>query len=372
MYHVLVFGMTSNPGGMESFLMNYCSHMDKERFHFDYLCNTYETIAYENELIAMGAEVYHIPARSERFFRYRKELKAFFEKNGKRYNAIWVNACSLANIDYLILAKKYGIPKRIIHSHSSQSMGKSMRELLHKYYRTRIGKYATDFWACSSGAAAYFFPPCRIQNVKIVPNAIDARSFQYDGAKRQYYRKMLHWEDKFIVGNVGRLHFEKNQLFLLEIFCSIKAIQDHACLLLIGQGEDELKLKRRVRELGLEAAVCFAGVQQDIQGWLSAMDFFLFPSRFEGFGIALLEAQANGLPVLASDRVIPGEVKINENVKFCDLRCSANEWAEQVLRMTGQGGRLESKNVLEHFARSKYEIRHAARRLEMFFEGTIV
>ena len=81
--------------------------------------------------------------------KYRKELRDFMKCHAREYQAVWVNVCSLANIDYLKMAQKYGIEKRIIHSHNSQNMDNCLRKVLHIFNRRRIEKYATDFWACS-------------------------------------------------------------------------------------------------------------------------------------------------------------------------------------------------------------------------------
>lgn len=122
MYKVLVFGITENPGGVESFLVNYYRKIDRTKIQFDFLCNTHNEVAYENELKSLGGQVVHIAMRSKEPMKYRKELKEFMEKHASDYQAVWVNVCSLANIDYLKIAKKYGIKKRIIHSHNSQNI----------------------------------------------------------------------------------------------------------------------------------------------------------------------------------------------------------------------------------------------------------
>ena len=119
MYNVLVFGMTENPGGVESFLMNYYRRIDLERFHFDFLCNSYDPVAFEDEIHRMGGRTIHFTSRRRNPLRFKRELESFFVKHAGEYQAIWVNVNSLANIDYLKLAVKYGIPKRIIHSHNA-------------------------------------------------------------------------------------------------------------------------------------------------------------------------------------------------------------------------------------------------------------
>ena len=78
---VLVFGMTENPGGVESFLMNYYRCINKKKIQFDFLCNSYQPIAFEKEINQLGGKTYHISARSKNYFKYQKEMKSFFQQH---------------------------------------------------------------------------------------------------------------------------------------------------------------------------------------------------------------------------------------------------------------------------------------------------
>ena len=135
-------------------------------------------------------------------------------------------------------------------------------------------------------------------------------------------------------------------------------------LVLIGQGEDEDKLKEKCRLLGIQKNVIFTGVQDNINQWLSAFDLFLFPSLFEGLSIAALEAQASGIPVLASIKVIPEEVKLNDNFVFYDLNNSALEWADELLKIKKTMPRKSKDDILQNFIKNGYEIGTEAQKLE--------
>ena len=366
MYKVLVFGMTENPGGVESFLLNYYRRIDRTKIQFDFLCNSYDLVAHESELISLGGHTFHFPARSKSPREYRNKLEDFFREHAKEYQAIWENVSSLANIDYLKMAKKYGIPKRIIHSHNSQNMDNKLRGILHKWNKKQIKKYATDFWACSEDAAKWFYTEDILPNAVIIHNAIDVECMAYDEQKREEYRHQLKCEDKFVVGNVGRLHFQKNQSFLLDIFYEILKKDAKAELVLVGQGEDEKMLKDKAKELKISDHVHFVGIQYDIPGWLSMFDLFLFPSAFEGLGIAGLEAESNGIPVLASASVIPEEVKMNRNFIFYSLDKPAEKWAQQALDMRTMP-RLGMDEVKENFVKNGYDISTEVKKMEKLF-----
>ena len=449
MKRILIFGMTENPGGVESFLMNYLRRLDRERFRFDFLCNTKEKIAWEEEFPSLGADVIRITARSEDFIRYKKELENFFQKHSKEYDIIWVNVSSLANIDYLKAAKKYGIPGRIIHSHNSRNMDSALRGLLHRANRRIIGAYATDFWACSEEAADWFYEGELRKRAVIVHNAIEPGRYAFSPEERDRVRRIVRAavdgaqgecmerraggdspdgtlsgaqgddlqtraggvvpyetfsdaqdedleqraeEDRvvlqlcerkrcsdglFVIGHVGRMHFQKNQKFLLEVFCEVIRRKPEARLVLIGGGEDEAEVRGIISEKKLESSVYLAGVRSDVEAWLSAFDLFIFPSLFEGMSVAALEVQANGLPVLASDAALPEEARLNRNVQVLPLSDGADRWADAVCDLIERCGsdpasaRVPFEGVRGAFAGRGFEIGREVKRLEGMLSGLI-
>ena len=364
MYKVLVFGITENPGGVESFLVNYYRKIDRTKIQFDFLCNTHNEVAYENELKSLGGQVVHIAMRSKEPMKYRKELKEFMGKHASDYQAVWVNVCSLANIDYLKIAKKYGIKKRIIHSHNSQNMDNRIRMFLHMINRQRISDYATDFWACSEDAAKWFYKEDLQSKAVIIKNAIELDRVGFSEEKREVIRNKYGISDKLVLGNVGRLHFQKNQLFALDIMKCFSQKNPNCVLMLVGQGEDEKKLHQRAEELNIKEKIIFAGVQSDIGAYLSAFDIFLFPSVFEGLSIAGLEAQVNGLPVLASYGVIPKEVKLTENFHFKKLEDGAKSWAEEIEKLSLELKRTDKNEIEKQFTEAGFNIDTEVKRLE--------
>lgn len=364
MKRVLVFGMTENPGGVESFLINYYRNIDRAIIQFDFLCNSHNPVAYEDELLSLGGRTFHFTARSQNRSKYKKELKEIFNRHSVEWDAIWVNVSSLANIDYLIIAKEYGIKKRIIHSHNSQNMDSRLRGILHSWNKKQVTKYATDFWACSEEAAKWFYNQDLLDKVIIIHNAIDVKRVSFNSAKRNMIRDSLNINPKeFVIGNVGRLHFQKNQTFALDIFFNYLHINPNSKLVFVGQGEDRQMLEEKCRDLQIQDKVIFAGVQSNVDAWLSAFDLFLFPSVFEGLSIAALEAQANGIPFLAAKGVVPEEVRMNDNFSFYSLDMPPEKWAEKIEEMQDLS-RIEPEKVYDNFVQKGYEISHEVGRLE--------
>lgn len=363
MKRILVFGMTENPGGVESFLITYYRNIDREKIQFDFLCNSHNPVAYEEELISLGGRTYHITARSKNPGLYKKELNHLFKEHSSEWSAIWVNVSSLANIDYLKIAKEYGIQKRIIHSHNSRNMDNKLRGVLHEWNKRSLQKWATDFWACSEDAAKWFYKDELLSKTVIIHNAIDMGRISYNADKRRAIRNKLRiGENTYVIGNVGRLHFQKNQAFAIDVFREYLKMNPDSRLILIGQGEDGDRLRERASDLGEK--VLFTGVQSDIQGWLSAFDLFLFPSLFEGLSISAMEAQGNGIPVLASEGVIPHEVKIAPNFIFFSLDQTAEKWAKMISQIKTGYKRCGEAEIQKAFIKKGFDISTEAQRLE--------
>lgn len=360
MYNILIFGMTETHGGVETFIMNYFRKNNSKKLHFDFLVNTYNDIAFQKEIIKSGSKIFRICPRRKNPLKFRRELNDFFKKNASNYSCIWVNANDLVNIDYLKLAKKYGINKRIIHAHNAGLMDKGLlgkiKIRLHKYHKKQISLFATDYWACSSLASNFFFPRKLTKKVKIITDAINVTNMTFDIEKRDYIRSKYKLESNFVIGNVGRLHFQKNQSFSLSVINNLKDKIPNVKLILVGTGPEEKNLERNIKDQHLEKYVMLAGKQEDIQAWNSSFDVFLFPSLFEGLGIAVLEAQANGLPVYASNN-IPQEAKINSNVYFLPLEKGPKEWAN-IISCNYPYKRLNTELVKSNFNKTNFNLKN--------------
>ena len=344
---ILVFGMTENPGGIESVIMNYYRNINRNLIQFDFLCNC-TTIAYQQAIRFLGGKIFSVTARKKDPLKFRRQIKEFMKNHAKEYAAIWVNVCSLVNIDYLIYAKKYEIPRIIIHCHNSDNDGNQIKKLLHLYNKIRIEKYATDFWSCSDTASPWFFRQKIIHSdkYKVIPNAIDVDQYKRNDEIRAVMRKKYKLEDKIVVGHVGRFHFQKNHSFLIDVFEHLAKQNEKYRLILIGQGMLENDIKKLVEQKGLEQKVIFCGVQSDTSKFYQMMDCFVLPSLFEGLGIVALEAQACSLPCVLSDQV-PRMVKVNDNVSFLSLKSDLSEWVDVIEYYTSSNNLLYENHMNE-------------------------
>ncbi len=362
--HVLVFGMTDKRGGVESFIMNATGAIDTKKVKFDYIVNT-DTVAYEEELKNRGASIIHFPMRAKHPLKFRQQAASFFRENADKYDAIWVNVCSLSNVDYLVFAKKYGIKTRVIHCHNSQSTDSRLRDMLHEINKRRIQSYATDYWTCADSASDWFYGANirSSSHYKVVPNVIDPKKYSYDFKKRNKFRQLLGYADEdILIGNVGRLHPQKNQRFLIDSFEVLRRNNQNVKLAIAGQGDLRESLENYIRLKNLDGSVKLLGEITDTNDFYQAMDVFAFPSLYEGFSIALLEAQANGVPAVISEGN-PSEAVINDNVRRMALD-SPEAWAAALECQIGRRIDASSNKI----PGSKFDITVQGNDLESFFK----
>jgi len=367
---VLVVGMTATVGGIENFLMTYCSRIDPSRVQFDFLTR-FEDAAYP-EMRAKIGKTYVIPRRSEDPVRFYEEIRRFFLEHGREYDVLWDNECMFNDMTPLMLAAAVGIPVRIAHSHNPQNMDTSLRgrcqELLHRTQRRMISRWANVLWACSAHSAQWACPrmdlPCTV-----IPNAIDAERFRHDRRVRQEVRDQYDLDGCLVVGHVARLQYQKNQGFLLQAFARLRQREPRARLIIAGDGPDLLELEARAVELDIAHDVLFLGVRDDVPRLMQAFDLFVMPSRFEGLGMAALEAQASGLPCILSDAV-PREAAQTADVTFLPAE-DPDLWAEKMLDVLEmQAHRIRPDNV-QLITDAGYGISTAADRLAARFEQLV-
>ncbi len=331
-------------GGIESFLCNVFTRMELRDLTVDIVASSLGESIFTRSLEKHGVHFFELSGSQrnvpENHRRFRELLKE------RKYDVVQVNAFHGLTLAYLRLAAEAGVPVRIAHGHNTAlrwSLTRPLKMALHAWAKGRFTGYATELWACSKGAAAFLFSKKELRKwgFTFIPNGIDVERFRFDQAAREQTRRELGIENCFVAGNVGRLCYQKNQSFLLEVLAELVKVYPASRLLLVGEGEDRDKLIKRARELGLTDKTLFLGNRRDVERLYWAMDVFAFPSRFEGFGIAAIEAQAAGLPVFCSEAV-PEEARVTALVKALPLDPKA--WAE-ALRTIPERRRVEKELV---------------------------
>ena len=249
---------------------------------------------------------------------------------GHVFDVVHIHTQNSSGFLYAAIAKKRGVPCRIIHSHNSSlgigsGVAKRMAQVL---FRVVFEGSETTRLACSTEAGEHLFSN---NGFRIVPNGIELDRFLYNDSERHCIREHLGISDgEMLVSCVGSMIQAKNHIRALSVFAELLHYRPDAKLLILGDGELRSFIEEESTRLGIADRVCLPGYVEDAWRWYSAMDAVLFPSLHEGFPLSLVEAQCNGLPVVCSDTVTR-EVGILESCRFLSLEDSDTLWAKVLL-----------------------------------------
>ncbi|MFS0822738.1 glycosyltransferase family 1 protein [Bacillus sp. 1P02SD] len=320
-----------NRGGLETMLMNYYRHINRDKIQFDFLVHREEEGHYDKEILALGGRIYRMPQiRPGNYRKYFKLLDEFFLLHNE-YKIVHSHINENSSF-VLKAAKKAGVPGRIAHSHLSD-LGIDLKLPFRLYARFNMKDNPSDYFACSKNAGNWLFGKKIPKKITILNNAVNANEFKFDINVRKKVRKELNLEDQIIIGHIGRFNKQKNHTFIIDIFQEIIKRKPNSILLLAGDGNLRTLMEKKVQKLGLSNSVRFLGVRNDISKLMQAFDVFLFPSLFEGLPVVLIEAQAAGLRCFASDSITK-ESDITGRVEFISLEESSGKWAGKIIKAT--------------------------------------
>lgn len=344
-------------GGLESMLMNYYRHIDREEVQFDFLVHRQERAAFDDEIESLGGRIYRLPRLVPWSKNYLAALNRFFDEHSE-HKIVHVHQDCLSSV-ILKVAAQHNVPVRVAHSHSA-NQDKNLKYPIKLWYKRGIPKYATNLFACGKGAGDWMFGGAPYQ---IINNAIDVVACAYNPTKCQEMRRQLGLENEFTIGHVGRFNQPKNHPFLLDIFAALLRREPKAVLLLVGGGEDMTKIQAKAQALGVAEHVRFLGIRSDVADLMQAMDVFVFPSLYEGLPVTMVEAQAAGLPCIISDKVPPECILTEGLVDVLPLSAEPEIWAAKI---------LEKKNLPRTDRRSKiaahgFDITTEAVKLQEFY-----
>lgn len=297
---VLVWGFSNNRAGTEHVIHTIASKLPE--VPFDFLCYS-APVAYSDLFDPdSNNRFFTIPVKIKHPVSYFRQLTSFMRDHAGEYKALWMNINDASNVDILKMAKRYGIPRRIVHMHNNCIPDVAVTQVFHRINRQKCSDLATDRWACSDSAGVFLFHG---NSFRVLPNTVDVAALAYSEDDRLTIRRK--WgisQDAHLIGTVGRLVDQKRPGFLIEILSLLVDSGNDCNLMFVGEGPLKSDLEKKAQEAGVLDRVRFVGTQESVAPYLSAFDVFAFPSVFEGLGIALIEAQFNGLPCVVSDGIV--------------------------------------------------------------------
>ncbi|MDO4479202.1 MAG: glycosyltransferase [Lachnospiraceae bacterium] len=333
MIRVLQIGLGPNPGGIESCIVNYHRHLDRQAVQFDYADIYGRGLAFADDIAAMGGKIHTLPDYKKDPRGMARGLAGVLERED--YDIIHINMLSAANMIPVNTAVKVGKGTVIVHSHNTAVPSGVLRRVLNTLNMKKLRSLPVKKWACGREAGLWMWGES-FDPENVLPNALDMAAFAPDAEVRQAKRRELGiGDDEYVIGTVGRLSEQKNSLFLPDIAAAVKKAGVKARWLIIGGGELETALKEKIKSLGLEETVLPVGVQNPVSPWYKAMDAFVLPSLFEGLPIVALEAQAAGLSTLISENVTR-EAALTDGVRYLPIDRGPDPWAEALAQLAAE------------------------------------
>lgn len=353
-----------NRGGAETFVMNVFRNINRDCFTFDFLCENPNIGKFDEEIKNLGGTIYHLSPQKKRPINNIKNIKNFLKKNGP-FDVIHIPNSFYSGI-YCIAAKKAGIKKIIVHSHSAGDLKKStlFRKIYIKIMRYLINKYADVKISCGLDAAVFLFG--NTNNVIIMNNGIDLKSFNKKIDINEY-KKEFKIKNEKVIANIARFSPEKNQMFFIELAKYIKREKLNYKILLIGDGELKPYIQEEISKNDLNSIVICTGLRTDVNHLLEIVDVVVMPSIYEGFPVSVVESLASGTPCVLSDNVDKKTALIPDIVRFVGLDESCKVWMTTINELLKK--KIEKKEIVDVLIKEGFDINTSTKLLEKIYSN---
>lgn len=357
-------------GGIETFITNACKGLDRDFYNISIVVVNKLTDRLDSFFEQLGIKV-HVLVKDELpnpIERFKKGLPAFSHYlDSNKCDIIHFNLSDSIDLSYVLLAKYKNMPIRICHSHNS-NVNMKWKRIAHRLCKPLFGNAPNYFLACSDVAAEWLFPKKIFANKKyeIIRNGIDISSFSFNTEIRKSIREKENWDNRFIIGNVGRFNIQKNHQFIVDIFYAFLKQHEEGLLVLVGEGELEKEIRDKVESLGISDKVIFWGKSNNVPLLLQGFDVMLMPSLYEGLPYVLIEAQACSLPCVISD-TISSEAVLSSRVRAKSLKDSVDSWVDDIYKL-GEKERKDSSAVVRS---AGFDIGSMVKQLDRFYRNSM-
>lgn len=339
---LLVSTNNLSDNGVSTFIINNAKLLAKKQdIHVDVLAPNKVAEGIKSDLRKNKVNVFEIHDRNSNPKQYFKDLVSLLRR--KKYDVVHVNGSS--NIMSIELAAAFfaGVKVRVAHSHNTVTE----HERLHKLLSVPFNMFVNCRVACNEAAGKWLFNK---KNFTVIDNGIFLDRYCFNPVVREQMRKQLGIsKNDILLGHVGGFNEQKNQAFLLDV---MKNLNSKYKLVLVGQGGLFNQVKKQTEEMNLKDRVIFTGSVHNVPDYLSAMDMFVLPSRFEGQPFVVVEASANGLPIILSDK-ISRESDLTGKLEFISLDPKA--WVEVIQKTELPSRDNESDDNIKRLSAKGYD-----------------
>ena len=356
-------------GGAETVVKEYAIHLDKSRFDLTVLCVSRCDTPYDAILRDSGIDVEYIsemiePWNVTGFFPLIKRKVQIYSKVRETLKRLKPDVIHY-HLDlscYLLFAS---VPKatRIFYTQHYPVENIKASSKMDFFFLERMSRRKNfQVIVLSEEMKKDFSKTFGMTRIPIVlRNGIDISRFQSVRKKPSNKLQFGIPSDAIVVGHIGRFSPEKNQLFLLDVVFRMRKRNQRVCLLMIGEGDQEEAIRKKICTLGLVDNVTILSKRKDIPFLLSLMDIFIFPSAYEGLGIVVIESQVSGVPCLVSD-VLPSEVSISNKLFRLSLSDGPDTWADRAFEI------LYSEEPFKYREIERWDISSVVCDLEKIYE----
>ncbi|MCR4412031.1 MAG: glycosyltransferase family 1 protein [Thermoguttaceae bacterium] len=351
-----------NAGGVETWLLRVLRRADRGQLEMDFLVHDERPGLYDDEIRRLGSAVLRCPY-PRRPWRFARSFRRALREHGP-YDVIHSHVHHYSGY-VLKLARSEGVARRIAHSHNDRAAAESGVSLGRRAYlaisRHWLRRHATARLACSRSAGVSLFgrPWLTDSRARVVHYGVDLAEFAAPADGAAVRKELGLAPDDFVLGHVGRYCPQKNHRFLLDIAAEAARREPRIRLLLLGEGPLRAEIDAQARVLGLGDRVTALGVRRDVPRVLAAVDVFVFPSLWEGLPLAVLEAQAAGLPCVVSDRVTAEADAIRSLVYRRSLDQDAAAWVDAIRE--ARPARMPRQQAVAALAGSTFDLERTPR-----------
>lgn len=353
MKNILLVGDFLEGSGLTNVLINTYKHFSKDKYKISVLkyggSNNIDA-----ELNTLGWDIYSVTPITKNPVRYLLEIRQFFKFNSRKFDVVHFNYSASWNFIGVKLAAQYKIPKIIIHSHNTNYSKNSnvfvtrILDLLNKRGKKIFSNVGNIFLATSQDAMEWMFDTDLIRDKRkyIFKNGIDVDKFEFSVSDRQKLRKSNEIDNNLVIGFMGMLNERKNPIFAIKVFEEVLKINSSAKLFIFGDGPLKRSIEEYISNQEVGTNIKLMGKTKEPGKWLSALDWLVFPSINEGLPLVLLEAQTNGLSIVASDSITE-DVKLTNTLYFESLEQTPKAWAQIIVDNIDENRVSKKKKIIE-------------------------
>lgn len=324
---VIIFCDYFGNGGIERVAQYIKNNINKDKYIVEILSTIYDSQIYNEEVIQITNAKNRNP-----IYRFIKTIT-----NIRKFTAdadiVHINMHSPIGLFYAFLLKKR-VNKIIVHAHNSNFDRDflKIKLLISNIFKFLFNSSQYVYIACSKQASQFCFGE-KVKS-KILHNELDIERYIFNEKKRKETRLKYNIKDnEIVVGNIGRLSKQKNQGFLIDIFAEFRNFYPNAKLILIGEGKEEKNIRKSIVKKNIEKSVIMINNVKDIENMYQTFDFYVAPSRFEGYGNTIYEAILSSLLCLVSENVCKNFN--NKNLISINLNKPALYWATKMKENVG-------------------------------------